>query len=142
MARQTTRAGKLGKLQKLSAALSANGADLPQLEISRAQLAALLTEAQEATLEQAAMTAGKQQATQRLKTSVIEGERLANVLQLAVKQHYGIRAEKLAEFGLPPFRGRNKTAKATPGTPAPTPTPKPTPAPEVHAAPPASTETK
>jgi hypothetical protein len=108
MARQTTRAGKLGKLQKLSAALSANGADLPQLEISRARLAALLAEAQEATLEQAAMTAGKQQATQRVKTSVIEGERLANVLQLAVKQHYGIRAEKLAEFGLQPFRGRNR----------------------------------
>src|SRR3954470_11120089 len=111
MARQTTRAGKL---QKLSAALSANGADLPQLEISRVRLAALLAEAQEATLEQGAMPAGKQQATQRLKTSVIEGERLANVLQLAVKQHYGIRAEKLAEFGLQPFRGRTRKASPAP----------------------------
>ena len=45
MTRQTTRAGKLGKLHKLSAALSANGGDLPQLEISRARLAALLAEA-------------------------------------------------------------------------------------------------
>ena len=57
-------------------------------------------------MQQSAFTASKQEASQKLKTFLIEGDRLANVLQLAVKQHYGIRSEKLAEFGLQPFRGR------------------------------------
>jgi hypothetical protein len=29
-----------------------------------------------------------------------------------LKQHYGIRSEKLAEFGVQPFRGHNRTEKA------------------------------
>jgi hypothetical protein len=68
--------------------------------------------------------AGKQEASKQLNTFVTEGERLATVLQLAVKQHYGIRAEKLAEFGLQPFRGRTKAKPApeTPGTPVTPPT--------------------
>ena len=106
MTKETTNAGKLGKLQRLSTALNANGADLPHLEGSRAQFVALLTQAQEAAMQQSAFTASKQEASQWLKTFLIEGARLANVLQLAVKQHYGIRAEKLTEFGLQPFRGR------------------------------------
>jgi len=38
------------------------------------------------------------------------------VLRLAVKQHFGIRAEKLVEFKVRPFRGRKK---ATPPTTPP-----------------------
>jgi len=106
MTKETTNAGKLGRLQRLSTALNANGADLPHLEGSRAQFVALLTQAQEAAMQQSAFTASKQEASQRLKTFLIEGARLAHVLQLAVKQHYGIRSEKLTEFGLQPFRGR------------------------------------
>ena len=122
MSRETTNAGKLGKLQRLSAALSANDGDLPNLGGSIAQLAALVTQAQEAAKQQAALTAGKQEASKQLKTFLTEGERLANVLQLAVKQHYGIRSEKLAEFGVQPFRGRSK-AKPIPEIPQPTPPP-------------------
>ena len=57
----------------------------------------------------------------------MEGERLANLLRGAVKQHYGIRSEKLADFGLKPFRGRNRKKtgpelkpKPSPETPTPT----------------------
>jgi hypothetical protein len=114
MARETTNAGKQGKLQRFSAALAANSADLPHLEGSRTQLATLLTQAEEAAKQQAALTAGKQEASKQLRTFLTESERLANVLRLAVVQHYGIRAEKLAEFGLQPFRGRNRTVKPTP----------------------------
>ena len=39
-----------------------------------------------------------------------EAERLGTVLRLGVKQHFGIRAEKLVEFNLQPFRGRKKAA--------------------------------
>jgi hypothetical protein len=34
------------------------------------------------------------------------------VLRLAIKQHFGIRSEKLTEFNLQPFRGRKKPADA------------------------------
>jgi hypothetical protein len=121
IAKENTKSGKLGKLQRLSAALNANGADLPQFEGSRAQFAALLAQAQEMAKQQAAATAVKQEASLQLKTLLTEGERLGTVLQLAVKQHYGIRAEKLAEFGMQPFRGRPRKAAA----PAPGPTPHP-----------------
>jgi hypothetical protein len=137
MSRETTNAGKLGKLQKLSAALSANSADLPNLQGSIAQLATLVTQALDAAKLQAALMAEKQEASKQLGTSMTEGERLATVLQLAVKQHYGIRAEKLSEFGLQPFRGR-KVVKATPEPPAVTPpTPPTTPTP--HTPPTAAT---
>jgi hypothetical protein len=119
MTRETTNAGKLGKLQKLSMALAANSGDLPHLQGSLTQLATLLTQAQEAAKQQAAFIAGKQEASKQLNTFMTEGERLATVLQLAVKQHYGIRAEKLAEFGLQPFRGRSRKEKPVPPVPVP-----------------------
>jgi hypothetical protein len=127
MSRETTNAGKLGKLQRLSSALAANGGDIPHLEASRAMFDALLAKAQEAAKQQSAFTASKQEASKQLKTLLTEGERMANVLQLAVKQYFGIRSEKLAEFGLQPFRGRAK-AKPAPETPEPTPPPAVTPA--------------
>jgi hypothetical protein len=86
MSRETTNAGKLGRLQKLSTALAANSGDLQHLQGSITQLATLLTQAQEAAKQQAAFMAGKQEASKQLNTFVIEGERLATVLQLAVKQ--------------------------------------------------------
>ena len=46
---------------------------------------------------------------------VVEGNRLGNALRVMLKEHYGVRAQKLAEFGLQPFRGRSR--KATPGSP-------------------------
>jgi hypothetical protein len=127
MSRETTNAGKLGKLQRLSTALAANGGEIPQLEPSRVLFDALLAKTQEAAKQQSAFTASKQEASKQLKTLLTEGERMANVLQLAVKQHFGIRSEKLAEFGLQPFRGRSK-AKPTPETPDPAPPPAVTPA--------------
>jgi hypothetical protein len=39
-----------------------------------------------------------------------EASRLGTVLRFAVKQHFGIRAEKLTEFSLQPFRGRKRQA--------------------------------
>ena len=42
---------------------------------------------------------------------------MATVLLVSIRQHYGIRAEKLADFGLKPFRGRRK--------PSPEPEPEP-----------------
>jgi hypothetical protein len=119
MPKETTMKGQMADLQRLTAMLSANSADLPQLEGSRERLEAFWAEIQEAAGRQAIHTAAKQEATQQLNVALVEGMRLANVLRLAVKQHYGIRSEKLAEFGLQPFRGRPRKSGAAPEPSAP-----------------------
>jgi len=125
---ETTNTGKLGALQRLAVSLAANSADLPQLEQSRLRFEALLALLQEAVKKQAALVASKQEASRQLQSLFIECERLATVLRAAVKQHFGIRSEKLAEFNLQPFRGRNRKAKPSPEEPAPSLTqPQPTP---------------
>ena len=104
---------RAGRLQRLLARLTSNREELQHLEPSRARLEALFGQIQDAAGRQALYTASKQEATQQLKTYLTEAERLATILQLAVKQHYGIRSEKLADFGLQPFRGRPR--KTDPG---------------------------
>jgi hypothetical protein len=117
MARETTLRGKLGELERLVAVLIDNGDDLPHLEVSRLALQELLDQARSAFSDQAAHTAAKQTASRQLEVSLAEGMRLATVLRLAVKAHYGIRSEKLAEFGLQPFRGRPAPAVEAPAPP-------------------------
>jgi septal ring factor EnvC (AmiA/AmiB activator) len=113
--------------------LNGNREELPHLETSRARLEALLAEAQEAADRQAQHTAAKQEASQQFQTALAEGERLATVLQLSVKSHYGIRSEKLADFGLQPFRGR-RPRRVSPELKPPAPAPAPAPAPEASRA--------
>ena|SRR5947209_5387964 len=116
MATETTYVGKLGSLGRLNTALAANSGDLPDLEGTRNKLAGLYTQAQDAVKRQAELRAEKQELSKQLKTVFTESDRLANVARKALQAHYGIRAEKLVEFGIQPFRGR-KLAKAAPGTP-------------------------
>jgi len=40
-----------------------------------------------------------------------DSTRLGNALRAMIKEHYGVRSEKLAEFGIQPFRGRPRKAK-------------------------------
>jgi len=129
MSKETTQKGKLGDLQRLLSSLSANSADLAHLEPTRARFAELLAQAQEAADRQGVHTAAKQEATLALKSAISNCERLANVLRLGVKQHYGIRSEKLAEFGLQPFRGRKPQDAEEPEPSAPAPTEPEAPAP-------------
>ena len=122
---------KLGDLQRLLAPLTANSADLPHLEATRVRFAEFLAQAEAAVDRQGALTAAKQEASLELRTSLRESERLANILRLAVKQHYGIRSEKLAEFGLQPFRGRKAKPDVEPESSVPSPE-KPEPAAPVN----------
>ncbi len=121
---ETTVKGRLGKLQRLLARLNGNRAELAHMEVSIARLEAMLAQVAEAADRQALHTAGKQEASKQFQAALVEGERLATVLQLAVKQHYGIRSEKLADFGMKPFRGRKQKTPdpATPPAPEPEPT--------------------
>jgi hypothetical protein len=115
MSNETTYAGKLGDLQRLLEPIAANATDLAHLEVSRAKLANLLSQAVTINKQQAAHRAAKQEQSVQLKTLIVEGQRLANMLRAALKEHYGIRSEKLVEFGIQPFRGRNR--KPTPPSP-------------------------
>jgi predicted nucleic acid-binding Zn-ribbon protein len=93
-------------------ALNANSDNLDYLDGARAKLDKLLQDLQEAVSQQAALTAAKQETSKRVKELIRQGQRLAAVLRAALKEHYGIRSEKLAEFGLQPFRGRARKAPA------------------------------
>jgi chromosome segregation ATPase len=108
-----TYSGTLGDLGRLVAALTANAAELPHLEGVRARLEKTVAEAQEMAKQQAALTASKQETSKRLKELLAEGTRMATGVSRLLTENYGLRAEKLAEFGLQPFRGR-KVKSATP----------------------------
>jgi vacuolar-type H+-ATPase subunit I/STV1 len=103
----------LGRLQQLNAALTANSAELSNLESQRQQFGYMVGRTLEVFTRQAALTAQKQETSQELQDLLTESSRLATVLRLAVKAHYGIRAEKLVEFEMQPFRGR-KLARLVP----------------------------
>ncbi len=120
MPRERTYAGIVGDWQRLLAPVAANGEELAHLEVSRAKLEALLAKAVQLTKDQAARAAAKQEASQQLRTIIPEGQRLANLLRVGIREHYGPRAEKLAEFELQPFRGRvSRKQKPAPEEPVP-----------------------
>jgi hypothetical protein len=94
-----------------------NSADLPQAQIPREKLQSVLTEIRGIAAEQAALTASKQEATKRIYTLLAQGRKISTLLRTIVREHYGNRSEKLAEFNLQPLRGRPRN----PETPAPLP---------------------
>lgn len=132
MGNETTYSGVMGGLGRFSAALTANAADLAHLEGARLHLAKIVTDIEGITQQQAALTASKQEASKLLQKLMVEGQRVASGMTKFLQEHYGTRSEKLAEFGLQPFRGRKPRV---PKTPEPPPIPTPTPAPATaHAA--------
>ena len=112
----------IGNLARLAAALGANATELPHLEGIRSRLEKILADAQEAAKQQSALIASKQEATKKLQSLAREGTRVATGVQKLLQEHYGLESEKLAEFGVQPFR-RRKTKKQPepeePGTPNP-----------------------
>jgi hypothetical protein len=125
--------------EDLSTSLLPSATEAPQIEIQRAALQKMLDQARDLTTQQAMFQAQKQEVSGQLGALMKEGKRLASVLRATVKQHYGIRNEKLIQFGIQPFRGRK--VKATPppdGSPTPTPTPAPQPSPSPSGSAPAT----
>ena len=101
----------LGDWQWSLNTFAANAADLAHLETSRAKLEGIFQKAQEVATQQAALTASRQDLSQQMKKLILEGQRVISVLRVSLKDHYGPRSEKLAEFGLQPFRGRKPKSK-------------------------------
>ena len=112
--------------ERLLGSLETNAGDFPQLETYRAQLKTMLDTAREASAQQAALAANKQETTQKLQSVLADGRKLANFLRNGVRQRYGNRSEKLVEFGLNPLRSRVRSlipAVKKPPQPAAEPTP-------------------
>ena len=127
--KQTTYAGQIGDWQKLLGMVEAHVTEIPQLEPFRAKLGTLVGQALDLAKQQADHRANKQEASKQLKQLTGSGRRLAAVVRLALKEHYGASEEKLAAFGMQPFRGRVRKVAAPDPTPAPAPTPTPSPGP-------------
>ena len=127
----TTYKAMIGDWQNLLGMLEAHVTEVPQLEPFRAKLGTLLGQALDVTNSQADLRANKQAASKQLRQLAGSGRRLASVVRSALKEHYGASEEKLAAFGLQPFRGRTRKVAA----PAPTPTPAPAPTPAPSTAP-------
>ena len=125
MAYETTNVAKLGALQQFATAIAANTAELPQLEKSTLQFVEMVSTLQGIAKEQATLVASKQEASKQFKTLLVECQRLASVLRAAIKQHYGIRSERLAEYNLQPFRGRKPSEKRRSKKKQPEPAPVP-----------------
>lgn len=106
--------GALGALQRFLGTLEANKDDLGFLETPVTKLTDLVGQAQAVFKEQAAFIAGKQESSKKLNLLLSDSKRVATVIRVALREHYGIRSEKLAEFGLQPFRGRTRKAKPAP----------------------------
>jgi hypothetical protein len=103
-----------GNWQHLSGSLAANLADLTHVEGAVRRFGDVTTRTQAILTQQTALAAAKQATSKELRDLVIEGQRLATMLRQALKQQYGIRSEKLAEFGVQPFRGRPSKKKPLP----------------------------
>jgi hypothetical protein len=98
----------LGILLQFSKTLLENRPELAPFEGSITKFLDLVAQAQEAAAQQAAFIASKQKASKRLAGLIDDAMRLLTVLRAALKEHYGIGSEKLAEFGIQPFRGRSR----------------------------------
>jgi len=120
MSQETTYTKKLDDLGRLLASLFANAAELPHLEGIRLHLEQIVKATLAADLERTALIAlieSRQDACQRLQRLLGDSERMATAVRKMLTAHYGLGSEKLAEFGVQPFRGR--TRRTGPGIPPP-----------------------
>jgi hypothetical protein len=121
----TTRFDEMtGGWKRLQGLVEANKAELPQLEPYLEKLGTVLEQAQEIANRRNVMRAAKQEASKQVEKLSAQGNRLAALIRAALKEHYGITEEKLAEFDLQPFRGR-APKKKEPGQPQPSAAPQP-----------------
>src|SRR5829696_8500097 len=71
------------------------------------RLEATLQATEEVARQQAVFIAGKQESSQQLAGLMSDGERLDTLLRKGCSSN-GIGSEKLAEFGVQPYRGRTR----------------------------------
>ncbi len=112
----------LGDLQRLSAALAANESDFEHMLGAVTEFQALVSDAQDAATQQALLITAKMEATRRFQALLKSGNAQAVLLRNAARVRYGRGSDRLAQFGVQPFRGRKTVLAVTP-PPAPDPDP-------------------
>jgi hypothetical protein len=109
--------------EKLLATVAANKDELLFIDGYKQQLEVEMAGAKTASLRQSASQADSQQASRDLEGFLTRGSDLASRMRTGIKTQYGIRGEKLKEFGLKVFRGRKKAVKPPPVVTPPAVTP-------------------
>ncbi len=117
MEQPTSQADHMRLWQQRLLALEANGNDLGHLESGRVKLQGVESRAQLAFRSQSAATAAKQEASKEVEILIGEGRLVMAFLNAGLRDHYGKDSEKLAEFNIPPFRGRRKPVAPPPPPP-------------------------
>jgi hypothetical protein len=117
--RNTRQSDVIKKWQNLVSALADNIGDLQHLSTRFVKLQGILGDSIQVLQEQAAARASKQEASRRLESLLSEGEKVATFLNVGIREHYGNRSEKLAEFHLKPLRGRRPAVPTEPPPPEP-----------------------
>jgi hypothetical protein len=100
------RAKQIQDGQRLLSALQERP-ELSHLDGHREKLETRLRRMSELIEIQTALKAARMDGTQRLTALMADCGRLATVLRFELKQHYGLSAEKLKEFGIQPRRPRS-----------------------------------
>jgi hypothetical protein len=112
----TTYADSLKRWQRRVRAVTENVDEVIHLQSKRDKLQGIHDSTLEALREQAEAKALKQEASRHLEALVAEGNKVDTFLCVGLREHYGNRSEKLAEFDIQPLRTRHP-AKVLPPPP-------------------------
>ena len=96
--------GTVADLRGLSARVAENASDLPDIAAEVETLDKSLQLFDEARAQQQVHTAGRQKATQDMRTALVRGREAARQIRLATKFKLGARNEKLVLFNVAPLR--------------------------------------
>jgi hypothetical protein len=124
MARTSKTYGEmLSQWEALLTVVDAHLEELQHLEQPVTQLRTHLVEGRAAIVQQDDSDGERQLATKRLLAAINKGRKLASLIRLGLKNHYGYDAEQLVKFGVKPFRSRGRTARPAEPTEKPEPDP-------------------
>lgn len=108
----------VGDWMKLSETITPEvAASFPFAEHANAKLQSYLEEVQKLSIERDFHQARKLEATKRIREILADGRKTATLLRNALKHHHGPDSEKLAAYGIQPFRGRKRRKKVSDETP-------------------------
>ena len=105
------------KLELRKNAVAANIEELPHLRDPLARAEALLPLLGDLTAQQASLTASRQEVSKQLAEVADQAQKLTTLMDVAVRQKYGTRSEKLVEFGQQPFRSKPRRRVGPDGQP-------------------------
>ncbi|HEV8582864.1 MAG TPA: hypothetical protein VGX68_27680 [Thermoanaerobaculia bacterium] len=92
-------------------------AEIPSIQVIYDKLVASLAEIQELIQQRDFHEARKQELSRRIDVVLPKGRKEASLVRAILKVHYGPDNEKLAAFGIQPFRSKKRRRKD--GSPSP-----------------------